>query len=298
MRVLILGGAGFIGSHLAERLRRDDHAVLTVDIEDSADVVHDLTTGLDFNSGWDQVYMLAAMVGVSAVERDPTLTLDVNVRTVQQLLSWLPRETRLFFASTSEVYAGSVMAGIAPVPTPELVPLSVPNIHNPRFTYAISKIFGEAAVTFSGANAVIGRFHNVYGPRMGKDHAIPALTRRLMADTPLVTIYGCEQTRAFCYVDDAVEAMIQVMATDYRGVVNLGNDTEEVTVEALAGEIAYVLDLDNGDVLLDRHPAPAGSVERRCPDLSLLRSLTLYVPTWTLVDGLKETVKWVVETSQ
>ena len=297
MRILILGGAGFIGSHLAERLRSDGHSVTTVDLEDGADLFADLTSETAWSflgTSWDHVYMLAAMVGVSAVERDPRLTLEVNVRTVQHLLHWLPTSARLFFASTSEVYAGSVMAGIAPIPTPERVPLSVPDLGNPRFAYATSKILGESVVTWSGAEAVIGRFHNVYGPRMGRDHAIPALTRRLAADTPLVPIYGAEQTRAFCYVTDAVDAMVRLMATDYQGVVNIGNDTEEITVEELAGEIGYVLDLDTGDVTIDRKPAPAGSVPRRCPDLTLLRSLTGYEPSVKLTDGLVPTVEWVL----
>lgn len=291
MRTLILGGAGFIGSHLAARLRADGHQVTTVDLDHPADIVHDLTHGFAWGTDWDQVYMLAAVVGVGIVERDPRRALDVNTRTVQQLMDWLPRDTRLYFASTSEVYAGSVMAGIAPVPTPERVPLSVPDLSNPRFAYATSKILGEAAITYSGANAVIGRFHNVYGPRMGADHAIPALTRRLASLVPVVDIYGAEQTRSFCYVSDAVDAMIRLMATNYRGVVNIGTD-QEITVEELAGEIASTLDLD--DVLIRRLPAPPGSVPRRCPDLTLLRSLTGYEPRVKLPEGLMETVPWVL----
>ena len=294
MRALILGGAGFIGSHLAERLRADGHQVATVDVAREADVVADLRGAPPWyrlGNEWDHVYMLAAIVGVGIVERDPARAVDVNTRTVLHLLDWLPKGARLFFASTSEVYAGSVMAGIAPVPTPERVPLSVPDVTNPRFAYAASKILGEAAVTYSGASAVVGRMHNVFGPRMGQDHAIPALTRRLASLETPCRIYGAEQTRAFCYVTDAVDAMVRLMATDYRGTVNIGND-EEVTVETLAGEIAAVLDLD--DVLIERLPAPAGSVPRRCPDLTLLRALTGYEPKVALVDGLAETVPWAL----
>ena len=293
MRTLILGGAGFIGSHLAERLRADGHDVTTVDRRAGADIVHDVADGLAWGAdGWDQIYMLAAIVGVGIVERDPQRALDVNTKTILRLLDWLPKTSRLFFASTSEVYAGSVMAGIAPVPTPEAVPLSVPDLMNPRFAYATSKILGEATVTYSGTNAVIGRFHNVYGPRMGADHAIPALTRRLASLEVPCRIYGREQTRAFCYVDDAVDAMIRLMATDYRGVVNIGNDLEETTVEALAGEIASILDLD--EALVHWLPAPPGSVPRRCPDLTRLRALTGYEPKVSLVDGLARTIPWAL----
>ena len=90
----------------------------------------------------------------------------------------------LFFASTSETYAGGVSAGTVAVPTPEDVPLSVPDVAAPRFAYAASKILGEAAVIHtSRARArpsVIGRFHNVYGPRMGADHVIPELSLRAL----------------------------------------------------------------------------------------------------------------------
>ena len=303
MKVLILGGAGFIGSHLRMRLLEDGHDVTVADdlSRGKGHVAHrvDLTEP----DAWDRlprdadhVYMLAGVVGVANVEHEPLRAIQVNAQTVLRLLDWLPRETRAFFASTSEVYAGSVMAGIAPVPTPERVPLSVPDITNPRFTYAASKILGECAVLHSGANAVIGRFHNVYGPRMGMDHAVPAVGMRLLeharSERRIVDIYGRDQRRAFCYIDDAVDAMVRLMTTDYRGVVNIGNDREEITVEELAGELAAALDMD--EAFIRRLPAPEGSVERRCPDLTLLRKLTEYEPRVPLEDGLKRTMDWYV----
>src|SRR3990167_6441489 len=314
MRVLILGGAGFIGSHLRMRLLEDgDDVVVADDLSRGHGRVANQVALTDPHSwdrlprDWGAVYMLAAVVWVVNVEGEPLRVIQVNAQTVLRLLDWLPAGTRLFFASTSEVYAGSVMAGIAPVPTPERVPLSVPDITNPRFTYAASKILGECAILHSGANAVIGRFHNVYGPRMGMDHAVPAIGMRLLeyalGDMSFVVprwklrrrfveLYGCDQRRAFCYIDDAVDAMIRLMTTDYRGVVNVGNDREEVAVEELAGEIAAALDMD--EAFIRRLPAPAGSVERRCPDLTLLRQLTGYEPRVTLVDGLKRTMDWYV----
>ena len=298
MRVLILGGAGFIGSHLRMRLLEDgDDVVVADDLSRGHGRVAyqvDLTDPHSWDRlprDWDAVYMLAAVVGVVNVEGEPLRVIQVNAQTVLRLLDWLPEGTRLFFASTSEVYAGSVMAGIAPVPTPERVPLSVPDITNPRFTYAASKILGECAILHSGANAVIGRFHNVYGPRMGMDHAIPAIgARMLRRDLPCV-IYGKDQRRAFCYIDDAVEAMVRLMATDYRGVVNVGTE-DEVTIEEAAGEVAAALDLD--EQMVRWMPAPDGSVDRRCPDLTLLRKLTGYEPKVALMDGVKRTMDWYV----
>ena len=203
-RALLLGGAGFIGAHLAARLLDDGHAVTLVDdlsrgrrdaeLESLAGrgvvfMERDLTRPdalADLPRDWDHVYLLAAVVGVRNVERDPARVLRVNGLAVLHALDWLPGHgERLFFASTSETYAGGVMAGALPVPTPEAVPLAVPDVAAPRFAYAISKIFGEAAVLHAtrarGARCVVGRFHNVYGPRMGADHVIPELALRALA---------------------------------------------------------------------------------------------------------------------
>src|SRR5204863_8454397 len=96
---------------------------------------------------WTHVYMLAAVVGVRNVEQDPARVVRVNSLAVLHLLDWLPaRGETLFFASTSETYAGGVLAGTVPVPTPEDVPVSVTDITAPRFAYAASKLLGEAAV--------------------------------------------------------------------------------------------------------------------------------------------------------
>src|SRR5262249_4837446 len=108
-------------------------------------------------------------------------------------------------------YAGGVEAGTVPVPTPEDVPLTIADPAAPRFAYAVSKLLGEVAFVHGarakGITCVIGRFHNVYGPRMGTDHVIPEMSlRAIRGDDPFV-VYGADQYRAFCYVDDAVEAM-------------------------------------------------------------------------------------------
>ena len=135
MRALLLGGAGFIGLHLARRLVADGHQVTIVDDfsrgRDDADldrlrsdpavrvVSGDLTvpgTWADLPSGWDQIYLLAAVVGVRNVERDPARVVRVNTLVAMHLLDWVAPGERVFFASTSEVYAGGVDAGVVGVP--------------------------------------------------------------------------------------------------------------------------------------------------------------------------------------
>src|SRR4029453_8878994 len=203
-RTLILGGAGFIGYHLALRLAGEGHELTLVDDLSrgrrdremaslcarpnitlvQADLTRsDALAGLP--RGWDGAYMLAAVVGVRNVETDPARVVRTNTLALLHLLDWLgPESGVLFFASPRGAYAGGVMAGTLPVPTPEDVPLSVSDIRAPRFAYAASKILGEAAVIHTararGLRAVIGRFHNVYGPRMGADHVVPELSLRAL----------------------------------------------------------------------------------------------------------------------
>ncbi len=315
-RILILGGAGFVGFHLARRLAQDpaNHITLVDDLSRGrmdaeltallsrpgvAFVKADLTDPAALSvlpREWDQVYMLAAVVGVRHAMRDPARVIHVNTRATLTVLDWLtPAAGLLFFASTSEVYAGGVSLGQVPVPTPESVAVSVADVHNPRFAYAGSKILGEAAVIHyaraRGIGFVIARLHNVYGPRMGVDHVIPELCLRALDREDPFRVYGPEQRRAFCYIADALEAVTALMATEaaWGSVVNIGNDAEETTIGDLA---TLVLRVARFEPAIERVPAPPGSVARRCPDLTRLRALTGFVPKVTLDSGLRDTLGW------
>jgi nucleoside-diphosphate-sugar epimerase len=309
MKVLILGGAGFIGVHLTRRLQACGHEITIVDDFSrgrgdpelaalGVPVLHaDLTDPASYESlprGWDHVYMLAAVVGVRNVENDPARVIRVNTLALLHLLDWLRPTERLFFASTSEAYAGGVSRGLVPVPTPETVPLVVEDVAAPRFAYGISKLLGEAAVIHTacakGVPYVIGRFHNVYGARMGADHVIPELLLRAMRREDPFRVYGMEQSRAFCHVDDATEAMSRLMTTDTAigEVVHIGNDTE-TNIGDLGKLVLGIVDFHPE---LESRPAPPGSVARRCPDLTKLRALTGYEPTVSLEEGVRRTFEW------
>jgi UDP-glucose 4-epimerase/UDP-glucuronate decarboxylase len=315
VRALLLKGAGFIGVHLARRLLADGYQLSIVDnfsrgrddIELSAlrehpavDVVcGDLTdpaTYAGLPHGWDRVYLLAAVVGVRNVEADPARVVRVNTLAALNLMDWLEPGERLFFASTSEVYAGGVDLGVVPVPTNEDVPLVISDVAMPRFSYAMSKLLGEAAVVHGapakGCSAVVGRFHNVYGPRMGADHVIPEMSLRALRGEDPFRVYGTEQTRAFCYVDDAVEAMVTLMDGAATGIVHIGDDTEETNIGDLA---KLVLRTAGVSARITTAPAPPGAVARRCPDLSRLRALTGYEPAVPLEEGVRRTFDWYRE---
>ncbi|GAA3828968.1 NAD-dependent epimerase/dehydratase family protein [Streptomyces coacervatus] len=313
MKTLILGGAGFIGLHLTRRLLAEGHAVTIVDdfsrgrndpdlASVDAEVLHaDLTEPAgyrDIPHGWDQVYMLAAVVGVRNVDKDPARAIRINCLALLNTLDWMRPGERLFFASTSEVYAGGVSAGTVPVPTPETVPLTVEDITAPRFAYGTSKMLGEAAVTHTarakGLPYVIGRFHNVYGPRMGAAHVIPEVALRALRHEDPFTVFGADQSRAFCYVDDAVEAVHRLMANEAAGgrIVHIGDDTEETNIGDL---IKLILHITGHNPEVVYRPAPPHSVARRCPDLTRLRSLTGYAPTVSLDEGVRRTVDWYAQ---
>jgi len=314
-RVLLLGGAGFVGYHLAERLSGEGDDLTVVDDLSrgrmDAELVSLLTrpnvhfTQADLTvpaalaelpRAWDQVYVLAAVVGVRNTTTDPARVIRVNTLATMNVLEWLTADAGVvFFASTSEVYAGGVSRGLVPVPTPEDVPLSIEDITHPRFAYAASKTLGEAAMLHyarqKGFGVVVGRFHNIYGPRMGFDHVIPELCLRALDREDPFRVFGPEQRRAFCHVADALEAITALMATERaRGqVVNIGNDTDETLVSDL---LALVLRIAKFTPTLAPVAAPSGSVARRCPDLTRLRALTGFAPKISLEHGVRETFDW------
>ena len=151
--------------------------------------------------------------------------------------------------------------------------MAVTDIRHPRSTYALSKMVGEAAVSHyalsAGFDAVSARYHNIYGPRMGIDHVIPELMQRIHRRENPMPVYSVDQTRAFCYVSDAVEATIALMDCDLGGpgVVHVGNDTEEIAIGDL---LQRLLSVTGFHPEISPLPAPAASVARRCPDLSLI----------------------------
>jgi UDP-glucuronate decarboxylase len=310
---LLAGGGGFIGLHLANELLRRGWKVNIVDdfsrgrmdsdlretIERGAILIeHDLRHPLDVGlvERPDLVVHLAAVLGVRNVSRSPEAVLRNNLLTLQNVLDWSLRidAGAFVFSSTSEVADGAVALGLASVPVSEDVPFVCPDLALPRASYAMSKAQGEMLVRAVGDRhrlpVAIVRFFNVYGPRMGSAHVVPELIGRALSGSDSLEVYGTEPTRAFCFIDDAVRGLLAVasLADQRAPVVNVGNDLEELEIGALARKI---LDLVGSRADMIPHPAPAGSPQRRCPDLTRLRALTGYEPEVALEQGLERTIE-------
>jgi UDP-glucose 4-epimerase/UDP-glucuronate decarboxylase len=242
------------------------------------------------------VYHLAGVVGVARVSDAPDRTLRVNLRAALNVADWCVRHPpeAFFFSSTSEVADGAVGSGLAGLPVGEDVPAVVPDLSSARASYAVSKAAGESLYLHGLAAATrvrIARYFNVYGPRMGYDHVIPGMIRRAHGGGVSFAVFGAEQTRAFCHVDDAIAATIALMALPEPRplVVNVGNGTEEVSMLDLA---IRILTLTGSNLVPEPRPAPPGSPARRVPDTGRLHELTGFRAGVSLDDGLRGTVEW------
>jgi len=314
----VTGGAGFVGCHLARRLASEAADTVTIvddfsrgrPDEELADlealpnvelVTGDLTDPATLDQiepAFDEVYHLAALIGVKHVLQRPDEVIRVNALATLHVLDWLRTSRsspKLLFSSTSEAYAWTQQFYELPIPTPEDCPLLLTDLSLPRSSYAGSKIFGELAVTHLCGAArmpfVIVRYHNVYGPRMGFDHVIPELFQRAIGGEDPLVVYSPDHTRAFCYVSDAVEATVAAMRTRTAdgATINIGNDHDEISIVELAKRVVEHAGLDRR---LEGRRAPDDPVTRRCPDLTRARRLLGFEPQIDLDRGLDMTLAW------
>jgi nucleoside-diphosphate-sugar epimerase len=317
-KILITGAAGFVGCHLARRLLEDetnelvlvDNLVRGQSDEEFSSLLENprvkfkklnLTASEAYDElggDFDEVYHLAAIIGVANVMAKPHDVLRINALTMISLLEWGMRgggARKILFSSTSEAYAWTQLALPLPVPTPEDVPLALTDLANPRSSYAGSKIFGELAMhqysRIFGTPFVTVRFHNVYGPRMGFDHVIPQLFQRARKAEGTLEVYSADHRRAFCHVNDAVEMCIRAMRHPEAkaATLNVGNDREEVTIADLAEKVVAWC---GKKLTLVPVPATHDPIRRRCPDISRAKALLDYTPRIDLREGLDATLRW------
>ncbi|MCZ7393810.1 MAG: NAD-dependent epimerase/dehydratase family protein [Candidatus Methanoperedens sp.] len=318
-KILVTGGAGFIGYHLIKELiqqgKNEIHVVdnlsrgrMDSDFEafinnSQIEFIHaDLTDLQSFSRldlDYDFIYHLAAVIGVKNVINNPDKVLHVNIVSTLNLFEWVKNNhkhlKKILFSSTSEVYAGTMKHYGVSVPTDETVNLTVEDITSPRTTYGLSKIIGES-VCFSyykkyNIPITIVRYHNVYGPRMGFAHVIPELMIRAYNAKDCLEIYSPNHSRAFCYIDDAVQATIKLAESkDSTGhIVNVGNSENEVTIDILARKI---IELINPTLKIRYMDVQEGSTRRRCPNTEKLIKLTQFRPRIPINLGIQLTWNW------
>ncbi len=319
MKVLVIGGAGFTGFHLAWCLAKENHQVTICDnlFKERTDDdfshllklenVHFIETELTRRESVDRleldfdiVYHLAAISGVKYFYEIPHEVLRVNILSLINVLDWLAgtKCKRFVWASSVEVYAGAEKLLKLPVPTPEDVPLVISDVYNPRFSYAGSKIVGEMlCLHYARAydlNLSIVRPGNIYGPRMGYGQVISQFIDRILKREDPFKIYGVDQIRSFCFVKDFVRGLKLIgESTDIGGeIINLGNGDEEIAVMDLAEKMFTLFDYHP---VLEIKPAPEGSVDRRAPDTSKAKALVGYEPQVRLDTGLRITYDWYLK---
>lgn len=314
-RAMITGGAGFIGLHLARTLVAEGWQVDLVDdfSRGARDAELDalaarpgvrvIGANLCEPEGWaglasdhDVIFHMAAIVGVANVLNNAFGVLERNVAMTVLALRHAERQkalSRFVFASTSEVYAGTLQHFGLPFPTPETVPLAIPGVELPRTSYMLSKIYGESLCLQSGLPVTIIRPHNVYGPRMGMSHVIPELLKKAWAapDGSELEVFSVDHRRTFCYVDDAVTLMVRAAAAQAgRGATfNVGTQTPEVTMGELAQVVMAAVGRRLSVKAMPEHP---GSPPRRCPDTTLVDGVTGHASRISLADGVARTFAW------
>lgn len=312
-KILITGGAGFIGYHLANVLLAGNNRVDLLDNFSRGVVDTDLksltanprvkliNTDLLQKSSLDEldtdyhyIYHLAAIVGVSHVLDKPYEVMHDNTMMLLNILSLAKLQSRLerlVFASTSEVYAGTLQYFSLPIPTTENTPLAVTDINHPRTSYMLSKIYGEALCRFSDIPFTVIRPHNLYGPRMGLSHVIPELLHKAYSGSENLEVVSAGHRRTFCYIADAVEMIKRAAEREACAgeTLNIGTQYPELSIGQLAEIILRVV---ARNLRIIRLPATSGSPARRCPDMSKTTELTGYVPRIGLEDGVRRTFDW------
>ena len=317
MVYLITGGAGFIGSHLAERLlERGDQVLLMDNLSTGSmenirhlkryDQMHYFLEPLENRQllaelvdEADVIFHLAAAVGVKLIVESPVRTIETNVNGTQMVLEAACRKRKLVFcASTSEVYGKNTS-----VPFYEDADLVLGPTTKGRWSYAASKALDEfLALSYwkeKRLPVVIARLFNTVGPRQTGRYGmvLPNFVRQALDAVP-ITVYGTgQQSRCFCDVNDAVEAILRLVATPHAvgEVVNVGNDFE-VTIEALAG---LVKERTGSSSLIEHIPYDQAyepgfeDMFRRVPSLDKLERLTGFRPQTALPEIVDRVVSYI-----
>jgi dTDP-glucose 4,6-dehydratase len=307
---LISGAAGFIGSHLCDRLLAGGDSVIAVDnlitgsrrnlaqLEGHAHfrfVEYDVTKPVEIAGPFDHVWHLASLASPKEYLAHPLETLESGSTGTRNMLEVARRDgARFLLTSTSECYGD-------PLEHPQVETYwGHVNPVGPRSCYDESKRYAEAIVMayhrFYGVRTNIARIFNTYGPRMAlKDgRVVPAFLDQALHGQPLTIFGDGKQTRSFCYVADLVDGLVRLGSSEERYPVNLGNPVE-LTMLEFAERIRRLMKMDLPIVF---HPLPQDDPQKRRPDISKAKRVLGWEPKVALEDGLRETVEYFRSVTQ
>jgi dTDP-glucose 4,6-dehydratase len=307
---IVTGGAGFLGSHLCDRLLAESHRVICIDNLLTGNMAninhllgkdaftfleHDVTVPFEFEEDIHNVLHFASPASPIDYLELPIQTLKVGSLGTHNTLGLAKaKKARYLLASTSEVYGDPLVH-----PQPETYWGNV-NPVGPRGVYDEAKRFSEAMVMayhrYHDIETRIVRIFNTYGPRMRpKDgRVVPAFIQQAL-DGEALTVFGDGgQTRSFCYVADLVEGIWRLLNSEYNDPVNIGNPAEMTILEFAQ----TVLDLIDSDSELTYHPLPVDDPKTRQPDIALARKILGWEPQVLLREGLETTIEYFRTLSQ
>ncbi|MEK6947068.1 MAG: NAD-dependent epimerase/dehydratase family protein [Nanoarchaeota archaeon] len=308
-KILVTGGAGFLGSNLVNELMKRGNELIVFDngfrqefnniekIKRSISLIKgDISKKEDWNAipkDIEFAYHLAAINGTKFFYEIPEKVLKVNVEGTFNFVDWLRNSQvkRVFFTSSSEVYGFPKI-----FPTPETEEMNIPDPTNPRFSYSSSKMLGEIIiinfVKSLGIDYSIGRIHNAYGPQMGFEHVMPEFIKRCVLNEPFTVQGDGTESRCFCYVSDIIKAILTIMDSDLgkNEIFNIGNPHEDTI-----NEMIKILEKIHGKKIVPEYRKfDKPGTKRRVPDITKLKRLG-YTPSVTLEEGLKKTYDWYAE---
>ena len=313
-RIVILGAAGFIGFHLSKALTsfysgsivlvdnfirssNDDQFKALLRFDNVTFLNLDLTNQTSFEKLFnknDIVVNCAALNGTQNFYDLPTSVIRNSA--IPSILApeyaAKSKVAKYIYLGSAESYAGTINLGLAPLPTPEDIPLVIENPKNVRWSYAVSKTIGEISAIANqhsfGLDIKILRVHNIYGPRMGIDHVVPDLVKKFT--NGCFEVFGVNESRAFMYIDDLISILLNFISDteiDKNIIYHVGS-SKETSIQDLAQLILRCLEINGVVIPMDNLE---GSVHRRIPDTTLLKERMDFVET-ELIDGLNSYIDW------
>lgn len=304
MRFLISGAAGFIGSHLCERLLTDGHEVAAFDnfITGSRSNVqhllanrgftffeHDVTLPLPSMGRFDAVMHLASLASPKFYYAHPIETLESGSSGTRNMLEAATRDqARFLLTSTSECYGDPEVHPQVETYWGNVNPVGIRSCYDEskRYAEALTMAFHRAR----GARTTIARIFNTYGPRMALDdgRVVPGFIGQALSGQPLTVFGDGSQTRSFCFVRDLVDGLVRLLFSEERYPVNLGNP-HEMTILEFAEHIRNAVD---PTIPLRFQPLPQDDPRRRRPDITKAKTLLGWEPKVSLDEGLQETISY------